>query len=47
MGHINNQNNQNRKLTPSKTGNGIGMRANSAINQNPVVVAPSLGRNYE
>jgi hypothetical protein len=39
LGHVNNQTNQNRKLTPSKTGTGMAMRANSALNQNPVMVA--------
>ena len=47
LGHVNNQTNQNRKLTPSKTGNGMAMRANSALNQNPAMVAQTLGRTYE
>jgi len=47
LGHMNNQTNHNRKLTPSKTGNGMAMRANSALNQNPAMVGQNLGRTYE
>jgi hypothetical protein len=47
MGHINNQTNQNRKLTPSKTGNTMAMRANSALNSNPLMIGQNVGRPYE
>lgn len=42
MGQMNNTQNQNRKLTPNK--GSIGLRANSALNNN---MAPNLARNYE
>ena len=47
LGHISNQNNHNRKLTPSKAGQGLAMRANSALNQNPLIIAQNVGRPYE
>jgi len=45
MGHINNSQNANRKLTPSK--GSIGLRANSALNNNNNAPSGTGARAYE